>query len=601
MGVRKVFKIDMPFTEDELRDVQFEQSADVVYFAHPNHAPHKIVRFGHTQWVAGAVTFGTKTTAPTGVAATDTRITTGGFRATTYTYGVTAVDALSGAESLLSGTDDCVNDLTLIDNYNTITYSAVTGADFYNVYRSVNGIFGYIGTTEGLTFRDDAFAPDLSDTPPTAKTPFDATDHYPAAVTFFEQRLVWGRTNEKPSAVFGSQTADFENMNVSRPTQAADAYTFNLVGRQVNAVRHLLPMKALIALCDTSIKALAGPNGLITPTEIDIKNQAYRGSSRVRPLLIDEIAFYVTSKGSALRTLGFSFEVDGYKGNDITVYAPHLFKDYSVVEMAWCEHPTATIWVLRDDGKLASLTWLPEQEVWGWSLCETDGVIESICSITENGEDVLYAVIQRTIGEETRRYVERLASPVWSDVQDAVYVDCAGAYDGSPATVISGLGYLEGRAVSVLADGAVVTGHTVTGGQITLAVAASKVIVGLAYEAWVQTLPAVLSTSNGSTKGSSVTTASVILDVVETRGVEVSGGKRSPPNVEPTSTNSGFDFFEANPRTTEDMGDAPYLMNGEVEVSLASTDWSEGSVVVRQRNPLPMHVTGIFPDVKFGK
>jgi hypothetical protein len=360
-------------------------------------------------------------------------------------------------------------------------------------------------------------------------------------------------------------------------------------------------MKALIVLCDTSIKALSGPNGLITPTEIDIQNQAYRGSANVRPLLIDEIAFYVTSKGSALRTLGFSFEVDGYKGNDITVYAPHLFKDYSVVEMAWCEHPTATIWVLRDDGKLAALTWLPEQEVWGWSLCETDGVVDSICSITEGGEDVLYAVIQRTIGEETRRYVERLASPIWADVEDAVYVDCAGIYDGSPATVISGLSYLEGRAVSVLADGAVVTGHTVTGGQITLAVAASKVIVGLSYEAWVQTLPTVLSTSNGSTKGSSVTTASVILDVVETRGVEVSGGKRSPPNVEPTSTNSGFDFFEPNPRTTEDMGDAPYLMNGEVEVSLASTDWTEGSIVVRQRNPLPMHITGIFPDVKFGK
>ncbi len=607
MGASRIFKIDTPYGEDELFDIGFEQTADIIYLAHPDHDPHKLTRYRHDQWAAEDVTFASKTTPPTGVTATKGGGTPSGYTAITHTYTVTAVDAVSGEESLIGNTDDCLNDLTLVDLYNTITWVGVTGADLYNVYKDVNGIWGYIGSATTLTFRDDGIAPDLSDTAPTTRDPFTEEFDKPACITFFQQRSMWGRTKNRPGVIYGSQSANFENMNTSRPARDDDALTFNLVGRQVNAVRHLVPMKSLIALCDTSIQALRGVNGALTPTSVDITPEGYRGSGKARPQLIDEVTFYSTAKGSAIRTLGFSFEADGWRGNDITVFAPHLFKGHQIIEMAWCEFPTATLWALRDDGKLCALTWLQEQDIWGWSLCETDGVVESICAVTEGLEDILYAVIRRTIDEAEKRYIERLATPYGraeddgsSSVNTAVYLDCSRTYDGDPADVISGLSYLEGRTVTALADGAVITGLVVADGAVTLPEEASVVTVGLPYEAWAQTLKPIIATREGSSVGATISNSDVYLDLVDTRGIEIACGRKITAEQEVTSANAGIEFTELDPRTSEDMGTPPYLMNGSYQAVAGSDSWSDGTVVVRQLNPLPMHVTGIFPDAKFG-
>lgn len=614
MGAHRIFKIETPFSADEIFDVGFEQSTDIIYLTHLAHDPQKLTRFGHTQWLIDDVAFATKTASPTNVTATKGGGTPSGYTPIDHTYTVTAVDEVTGEESLIGNSDTIANDLTLTDLFNTITWDAVAGADYYNVYKDVNGIWGYIGSAEVLTFRDQNIAPDLSDTPPSNRNPFSGDDDKPAAVTFYEQRAVYGRTGNRPSAIYGSQSAHFENMNVARPAKASDAYTFNLVGRQVNAIRHLVPMKSLIALCDTSIQALRGPDGIITPTEVDITPEGYRGTGRARPALIDDVTFYSTAKGNSIRTLGYSFEAEGWKGNDITVFAPHLFRGYTTVEMAWSEHPTSTLWVLRSDGKLCALTWLQEQEIWGWTLCETDGVVESICVVTENLEDILYAVIRRTIDGQELRYIERLTSPYLrqdgdngDSVFEATYLDCHRTYTGEPVASIGGLGYLEGRTVTALVNGAVVKNLVVEDGVITLpggAPTGEEMIatVGIPYESWVQTLsPVVTLNQVGSSKGLAVSLPDVMVDLIDTRGIELAAGKRIGARTTPSAANvAEGEFFEPNPRTDEPMGSPPYLMNGEVEVPLGAGNWKDGTVVIRQRNPLPMHVTGIFPRAEFG-
>ncbi|MFK5282694.1 hypothetical protein ACI3PL_24325, partial [Lacticaseibacillus paracasei] len=72
--------------------------------------------------------------------------------------------------------------------------------------------------------------------------------------------------------------------------------------------------------------------------------------------------------------------------------------------------------------------------------------------------------------------------------------------------MISGLYHLEGQEVDVLADGADAGTFTVTGGQITLASAASKVHVGLPITADMQTLPLALE---GAPAGGQGTTKNI--------------------------------------------------------------------------------------------
>ena len=51
------YSIVSPYTSAELAEINFAQSADVVYLVHPNHAPRKLARFGPTNWTLTEVVF----------------------------------------------------------------------------------------------------------------------------------------------------------------------------------------------------------------------------------------------------------------------------------------------------------------------------------------------------------------------------------------------------------------------------------------------------------------------------------------------------------------------------------------------------------------
>lgn len=603
MGAARVFSLTTPFTVDELAEVGYEQTADVMILTHVNHPPQALRRYGHANWTINDAEFKSLTPAPVATGATPTVVTVG--TPTTQTYAVTAIDADTGRESLISNEVSCNNDLGVdIANFNEIAWSASLNAATYNVYEKKNGLWGFIGGAASLTFKDDNIAPDQSDGPPGDTNPFTGANNYPARVTFHEQRAVFGRTNNKPTTVFGSGASDFFNMNVAQPAKASDAYTFGLVARQVNAIQHLVPLKALLVFTSGVVFSLVGPDGYLSPTSAKNTPENYRGSSRVRPAIVDQIAFYNTAKGNQVRTIGYEFQIDGYKGNDITVFAPHLFRNFTMVQMAWADAPTSALWTVRSDGKMPVLTWQAEQDVWGWSLCETQGGVEDVITVTEHGEDVPYFIVRRTIGVNTRRYVERLTTPNWGDdVADAVFMDAARSYVGDPATEFSGARHLAGMAVAVLGDGAVYDDITVSAdGAFTLPEPCSKVHVGLAYEGWVHTLTIVSQVQGiGSTAGRMQTAAQVALALIKTRGIEIAPGKKlRKRDLDTSDASASGPFYPVKFRSDELMDNPPDVFTGDKLTDVSPGDWSEATVVIRQRQPLPFTLTGVFPDVEVG-
>lgn len=601
MSVAAILELAVPYASGDLFDLGYDQTADVLQITHPDYPARKISRYSHTLWTSDEITFGTTVAAPTGFSATPTEPVTTGAHPVDYDYVVTAVNEEIGQESLPSASDTASNDLSLYGNFNTLAWTASPTATAYNLYKGLSGQLGFIGQTTSTTFKDDNIAADYSDSYPRARDVFNAENQYPATVTFFGQRAYYGRTLAKPYGIYGSQVGDFYNFNASRPSQADDAVTFGVLARRVNAIQHMVPMDKLIVFTTDTIFAMSGVNGgAITPSSIDLKPQGYRGASKVRPQVADDIIFYGTSTGSRLRTLNYTFERDGYRGNDITVFSRHLFKNHDIVDMAWCEEPSQVLWAIRSDGKAATLTWMAEQDVWGWSLCETAGNFESCCSVIENGEAVLYAVIQRPLATGTFRHIERLSTINWTGISDCVFLDAARRTFGAElVTHIAGLGYLEGETVTALCDGSVVTGLVVTGGAITVP-SSENVLVGLPYEAWVKTLPIVGQGNSGSTKGQPGALANAQITFDRTRGVEVGLGKRLAPGVfEPTSSDDEItSIYEVAMRQeNESLAEVPELRSGTYECPLDTGDWTEDTacVVVRQRNPLPMTVLGIVP------
>jgi hypothetical protein len=151
--------------------------------------------------------------------------------------------------------------------------------------------------------------------------------------------------------------------------------------------------------------------------------------------------------------------------------------------------------------------------------------------------------------------------------------------------VISGLNYLEGKTVSILADGAVHPQKTISSGSITLDRASSVVHIGLEYESDLQTMPMSLQAEafgQGRVKN---------INHVWLRVLESSGIFAGP---------SADKLIEAKQRTDEPYGSPPRLKTEDIKIMLTPTWQDNGQIFVRQTDPLPLTVVGMTIEVAIG-
>ena len=590
------YQVTTPYLESEVADIVFIGEADVVYLCHENHAVRKIARIADDNWTLTTVTFAPSQAAPTGVLG---QILAGPGTGVVYTYVVSAVNGESGEESLPSSAVSINNNLSVSGAQNQVYgWAAVAGASRYIVYRLDNGVYGYIGGTEGTNFKDENIVPDLSDTPQTARNPFSGTGNYPRCATFVEQRLAFASTILDPQAVWLSQSANYENFGYSQPSKASDAVTFRIRAKQVNRVRSMIAMRGLLLLTSGAEWVVSGGTNsdAISPSAIKIDNQGYRGAAKVQPIVVGNTVLFAQNRGGVVRDFSYQFTEDSFVGKDLTILARHLFENKNIVAWGYAQAPHSIAWVVLDDGSLCSLTYMKEHEVWGWTRHESaaDAFFEDVAVIAEGNEDVPYFIVKRTINGQTKRYIERLHTRVFDTIADAFFVDCGLTYDGAAVTTITGLGHLEGEEVIALADGNVVRGLTVSGGSITLGNAASKVHVGLAMEASMQTLDLDLGSVQGlgTVQGRAKSVSEVVLRLENTRGIFI--GPRD-------GVRSDEHLIEYKQRATEAWNEAIGLYTGDVHIT-PMWDWTDGgNMWVKQFDPLPMTILAIMPDVTIGR
>lgn len=579
------YEVATPFVEADLFDIHFVQSADVLTLTHPNYIPRELRRLGATNWQLSTITFASKLSPPTSVTATATAGSTPGTP-TTQTYVVSSVGPNGLDESTYSAVATCSNNLFDDGAYNTIAWTAASGATRYYVYKLSNGLYGYIGQTQGTSFRDENIAADVSITPPEINDPFLGAGNYPAAVSYFEQRRCFGGTLNAPQTLWMTRSGTESNLNYSIPTRDDDSIQFRVAAREANTIRHIVPLQELVLLTSSAEWRVTSVNtDAITPTSLSVKPQSYIGANNVQPVIVNNNLIFAAARGGHVRELGYSVQSGGYMTGDLSVRAPHLFDNLDITDMAFAKAPQQIIWMVSSSGKLLGLTYVPEHNVGSWHQHDTEGLFESCTVVSEGSEDVLYVVVKRTIGGATKRYVERMASRQFTAAADAFFVDSGLTYSGTPVTTLSGLGHLEGKTVNILADGAVHPQRVVTGGAISLDVEASTVHVGLPITADLQSLPLAFE-AEGYGQGRVKNVNQVWLRVYRSSGIFVGPN----PN----------ELVEAKQRTTEPYGSPPALKSEEIQVMVTPTWADSGSVYVRQSDPLPLTIVSMSLEVAVG-
>lgn len=404
-GGPAVYEIATPYTEAQLPRLVFTQDADVMTLTHHEHHPRTLSRSGHDNWNLALISYASSVSPPTGVA-----VTTAGTDSTsadkTYRYVVTAVDDF-GVESNASAEVSHTVSALSVTWGSRLTWTAVGGATYYRIYKDPSdgsGVYGWIGDSKTLQFDDYNIAPVTSDSPPADYLPFSGANHYPGTVGYYQQRQIFANTLLEPQAVFASQSGIYNSMRSSSPARDDDAIFFTIKARQVNEIRHIVGLDALILLSSgAEWRVTEGQDQVLTPTTVGVKAMSYWGSSWTKPAVIGDSIVFVQEKGTKVRDLTYEVSSGKYQGNELSVLSEHLFEGFEITEMDYALEPYGILWCIRDDGVLLGMTYLREHSVWAWHRHYTDGEFESVAVISEDGRDAPYFIVKRTVGGLTKQ------------------------------------------------------------------------------------------------------------------------------------------------------------------------------------------------------
>ena len=413
----RVYTVTTTYQTADLFDLQFAQSADVLYIAHSSYMPRKLTRTGHTSWTIADITYTdgpyqdenitTTTLTPSHTSGSSRTITasavTGinngdGFQTTdvgrlisighqaaawaaSTTYAVGDVkrnsgnvyECLKAGDSAGSGGPSGEGD-EIVDNECTWKflrdggiqwgYATVTGRTNTTVVTvTVNATFG--GTTAETKWRLGAYSD---------------TTGFPAAVAFYEQRLFWAGSTEQPQTLWGSKSGDYENHTPG--TLDNDPVIYTLATDQVNAIKWLSPGKVMAVGTVGGEFIISGSTTAdpLTPTNVRVVREGTRGSASHRPVRIDNVVLFIQRQQRKLREFVYQFEADSYQSPDLTILSNQVAKG-GISEIVFQQEPSTVVWGVKGDGQLVGMTYLRDQQVIAWHRHKIGGY-SGTCTIT---------------------------------------------------------------------------------------------------------------------------------------------------------------------------------------------------------------------------
>jgi hypothetical protein len=560
------YEVVTPYTEAQLFDVDYVQGADTMFLVHPTVPPQRLRRFGDTNWQLDAVPWEvvpfeeighsfsvTLTLSAATVGAARTATASGGVfqnsdvgREIYYQGGTLKITGFTSAtvvtgdiisafptvnvpadlwtlagtpqEAITPSAKDPVETSITLTATALNTWRASDVGKFVRVNGGLVQITAYTSPTVVSGTIKQALAATVA-APKNSWTleapAWSTANGYPSACTLYQQRLVLGGSPAFPQTVWGSTVGAYLDFTLG--SFDSDAFAYTLASDQINPIRHLASGRVLFALTyggEFTIKG--GVEKPITPTNVQVDNQAGYGSSNVRPVRVGKEILFVQRAGLKVRALTYSASDEDYDADDVTELAEHITGP-GIVDLCYQQEPIPVVHAVRSDGVLASCTYVKKSGVAAWTRATTDGVVESVASIPVVGGEQTWALVRRTVNGATVRYVERL------DV--ALGLDCA-----ITASVVApgqatwgGLAHLEGKLVRCVADGSDMGTFTVVGGQIALPRNALAVQIGLDYTSRIKLLTPELQTGTGSAQGQAMSTNDVQVNFLNTYACNVNG------------------------------------------------------------------------------
>jgi hypothetical protein len=401
-----------------------------------------------------------------------------------------------------------------------------------------------------------------------------------------------------------SNSSDFFNFGDTLFDTAvvdSNAIYYTIAANQVNTILWLSPSSVLLIGTDGGEWELSSNNynaTPVTPTTINVALQTSNGSQdTARPKKIGwETVFLARSLRDVYKLL-YQFQVNGYQSISLSLLGEHILRENGgAFDMAYQQFPYSILWFPLNNGLLAGLTYVPEQDLIAWHLHTIGGtysggnaVVESVAVIPtpDGSKDQVWLIVKRTIGGGTKRYVEYMEVPYEaSDTAQPLscFLDCASTYNSTPTTEVTGASYLADETVGILADGGVLADTQITSdGNLFLPSSHSIITFGYHYQSILKTLRLDGGGSSGSSQAK--------LGKINRLGI------RFRESVGCQYSTDGVVYNDVEFRDVSDlMGQPVPLYTGDKRVHIDAPVDIARQYWIRQVAPYPLTVLAVFPE-----
>ena len=414
---------------------------------------------------------------------------------------------------------------------------------------------------------------------------------YPRCAAFFQDRLCFGGNKKYPQRLWMSRSGDYENFGIDKESGTVtddSAITADLLSRQSYSICHMDVGNDLVVFTDGNTWTVAGGE-TVKPTNITPRNQENYGCNNVPPLRVGNRIVYVQRRGSIVRDTGYSYQSDGYIGNDLTLLAKHLVRGRNIVSAAYAQEPDSLLYFVTDDGLMLCLTYVADQKVYAWSHFVTDGKYKAVCAANHGNNDRIYAVVDRMIDGKSVRYLEYFAPLVESDAeQDYTMMDAAvRAEYPTPQKELPAGDVLLGKDVVVMADGYFFEGVKMAA-DAHIPEAAKNIIVGLSYTMTLeQPNWDAGNTDTGTVQGRKKVVTNAILRLTKSYGGRVGQNAHNMDKI----------IYDAEAMETDNN----VLYTGDKKITLPAGGYdTDGRTCIVHDTPYPFSLSAIIREVSFG-
>lgn len=519
------YEIATPFSAEDLPNLRWVQSADVIYLCSGTLPIQKLARRALNDWTIGAVEYDT-----------------GPFRVQNLRKGRTLqASATTGTITLTASfnlfTPQHVGSLIRLvpTDYTTIplftTYEAVTVGDRrrydQNVYELTmrlaadvgqnppihsegealtdnNTKWKFISDSEG-TVRITAVASATSATAEVLKSVPEAcvasptyrwsegawsdVYGYPSEIELFEQRLCAAATPSEPRTVWFSAVGDYSDFSPGVEADQSFAYTIagdGSINRIVSLCRGSSGLH-IFALGEEYSTRADTRSQVIGPTNAVFGLDGTVGSSTARPISPAGNPIFISRDKGRVMEVAYSLQADANQLRPLSRIAEHLGAE-RFEQIVWQSAPSPTAWLRRASGDLVAMIYDAAEEVLGWaplSIAGGHAVSLAVCPNDTGTADVLTIVARRTINGIERGMIEDQA-PVYGilngaqPISEACHLFASSVFIRDPAESIFHVPHLVGQDVYAWTDkgefGPLVVAAD---GSVTLPTVVKRATIGL--------------------------------------------------------------------------------------------------------------------------